>query len=87
MKKIKNTKWWAPIVHFAVHAVQGAVIFVTFALVALALGVFVEHLKVWGASEFTVVVFSGLENILVLVDAASFLWYIVTTALQALKEF
>jgi hypothetical protein len=83
----KKKAWWAPIVHFGVHSLQGSVIFVIIALVALGLGHFVDLLHGWGASQFVVVVFGVLEKTMVVVDAVSFLVYLVRTAYMAIKEW
>lgn len=81
-----EVKWWQPIVHFATHVFVGSVIFVMMIATTLALGWMVEHLKDWGASAFTVTVFESVEHCMLIVDAMSFVWYILHTAYKAVKE-
>lgn len=87
VRSSQHRRWWAPIVHFLVHAAQGFAIFGIIFAVSLALNALVVNMKHWGASPFTVTVFSSIEHFMVIVDAISFLWYILKTAYKALKEF
>ena len=86
MKHNRTTTWWAAIVHFAVHIVVGAFIFILIALPAFGLGLLVQYLAIHGAAPYVIQVLTFLEYAIVTIDAMTFLVYLVITGIHAVKE-
>jgi len=81
-----NKKWWAPVLHFVVHAIQGILILAVLLVAAIIVGELVKVLIYFNAASFVISVFEQLENVMVAVDAIMFLCYILRAAITALKE-
>jgi hypothetical protein len=78
--------WFAPVVHFAAHAVVGSFVFLIIALPALGLGMLVTWLKTQGTADYVLGVLTTLEYAIVTIDAAAFLWHLVYSTYKAFKE-
>ena len=78
--------WWAPIVHFAVHALSGSAIFAIIAGAAFGVGRLVQVFEQAGTQPYVLTVLHLLENVLVTVDATLFLLYLGIGLWKALKD-
>jgi len=79
--------WWEPILHFVIHSVVGSAIFIVVALPAWGLGHLVHWLKTDGTAPYVIGVLTALEYIIITVDGALFVAYLVYAAVKAAKEF
>jgi hypothetical protein len=82
----KNKRWWAPIAHFATHTVVGTVIFAIIGTPAILLGLAMHWLEHFPLPHYTVTVLEALEKLIVSVDAALYVVYLVYTFVKAVKE-
>lgn len=80
-----SAKWWAPIIHFATHAVVGTAVFVVVALPAVLVHWLVHALAAAGIDGYVAIVLTGLEYSLVTVDATALLSYLGITLYKAIK--
>jgi hypothetical protein len=78
--------WWEPISHLAGHIVIGSLLFCVLAAPAVGLSFLVTHLKSLGVSEFTLMIFVGLEHIILVADSVLLLVYIAVTGVKTAKE-
>lgn len=84
MDENNNEKpWWVPVVHFAVHAIQGSLIFAILAAVSFGVGTLSHFFVKLGASHFTEIIFDFLEHSMLVLDAVVFLRYLVVSARKA----
>ena len=72
--------------HFGVHIVVGALIFVLIAMPAFGLGALVQYLATQGAATYVIQVLTFLEYAIVTIDAMAFLVYLVITGINAVRE-
>jgi hypothetical protein len=86
MSENQEPKIWDAVKAFIGHAVAGGIIFVVLALLAFGLGKFVHFLEVNGASEPLVICLTALEYLLLAVDVAGMLIFLVNALRAALKE-
>jgi hypothetical protein len=80
-----NPRWFTPIVNFGVHSAVGTLIFLIVALPAVALDIFVRHLKNAGVSNFTISALSILESGIVLFDCIAVALYIGVSTWREFK--
>jgi hypothetical protein len=86
MSQKHQPTWWSPVVHFGVHVMVGALIFVLISLPAFGLGLLVQSLAVQGTDPYVVQVLTLLEYAIVTIDAMAFLAYLVITGIHAVRE-
>ncbi len=86
MSQKHQPTWWSPVVHFGVHVMVGALIFVLISLPAFGLGLLVQSLAVQGTDPYVVQVLTLLEYAIVTIDAMAFLAYLVITGFNAVRE-
>jgi hypothetical protein len=77
---------WTTLVHLAVHAVLGMVIFAIVAVPALALGRFVKWLEAAGATPYVIQVLTPLEHTIFTADALLYLFLMLKALYKAGKE-
>jgi hypothetical protein len=79
--------WWTPIVHFLGHTLAGTMIFLIIALPAVGLYFLVKYLaEVQGVSGYTIEVLKVLEHVVLTIDAALLVIYVMVTAMRAARE-
>ncbi|MCS8129894.1 hypothetical protein N1E91_11795 [Pseudomonas aeruginosa] len=87
MSHKEHPPWYAPIVHFATHAVVGSIIFIIVATPSVLLGWLVHKLREWQVSEVTLTILLFLEYSILVMDAILFLAFLGFTTWSAIKEF
>jgi hypothetical protein len=78
--------WYAPVAHFAAHAIVGSMVFIIIALPAFGLGQLVNWLSTQGTSDYVLAVLTFLEYAIVTLDAAAFMWHLMYSTYKAFKE-
>ncbi|EMM5100975.1 hypothetical protein ACK249_005158 [Pseudomonas aeruginosa] len=86
MSHKEHPPWYAPIVHFATHAVVGSIIFIIVGTPSVLLGWLVHKLRDWGVSEVTLTILQFLEYAILIMDAILFLAFLGFTTWSAIKE-
>lgn len=78
---------WAPVVHFAGHAVVGTALFLLIAAPAVGLHLLTGFLDAHHLTDgFTHGVLEALEKVLLALDATLFLVFLVVTAIRSIRE-
>lgn len=83
MKPLKP--WWKPILDTFLHVIVASMMFILIALPALGLAFLVKVMDAWGLPAYTLYVLTGLEYIIVTIDAGMVLHYICKHVLAHLK--
>jgi hypothetical protein len=79
--------WWLPIVSFLVHVLCGAVFFFVLCTTSIGLSLIVQSVEAnFRIPALTLLVVTGLEQTIVIVDAVLFVAYLAVTAARTLKE-
>ncbi|WP_165678536.1 hypothetical protein [Metapseudomonas otitidis] len=86
MSQKEHPPWYAPIVHFATHAVVGSIIFIIVGTPSVLLGWLVHKLRDWDVSEVTLTILQFLEYAILIMDAILFLSFLGFTTWSAIKE-
>lgn len=87
MSNHEHPPWYAPIVHFATHAVVGTAIFIIVGAPSVLLGWLVHKLREWHVAEFTLIVLQFLEYSILALDSILFLTFLAFASWRAVREF
>lgn len=83
----QNDTWWRPIARFLGHFFAGTVIFTMLCAVSVSLSLMMHSLQAnFEVPALTILVLTGLENTILVVDAVLFAVYLAATATRALRE-